>query len=344
MNTNDFIDEILNDSFKNNNINNESEFEEINTTTLNSNKLSNNKSYNNDSNNKSYNLNNYKLLIFSDGAHERVKKRSTFGIYIISKNKECEFYKYNETKIIKKICKDTFLYNTNNNKIVHHSLFYNNGDDKCKFNGCNYFAIYANNKDNNIGEYCKIHKNDNMIQNIQFYNYDPTNIRAEGLGILYSLIYIKLICVNKINSKDDIITEINNIKLDTNLEFKEYAINLDNKNLNKFLIITDSEFWINVITKWLNNWIKKNQYLDKKNIDIIYYINYYMNLLLDNNIFIEFKFVRGHADKLLNNENNLKNNNENKVKYSIFQKGNIIADKLANIAKDNITNDVKIAL
>jgi hypothetical protein len=314
MNTDtEFIDEILNESFKINN---------------NMNKTDN---INSDTDNINSDTNQYTLLIFSDGAHERVKKRSTFGIYIMCKNKECDYYQFNETKIIKKINKDNLLFNIQNNKIIYHSIFYNKNNEKCQFDNCNYFAIYNS---NNI-KYCKIHNKDNLEQNIKFYNYDPTNIRAEGFGILYSLIYIKLIMVDKIISKENILEDINNINLNKALEFKEYNPDFNNKQYIKNLIITDSEFWINVITKWSNNWIKKKQIMDKKNIDIIYYINYYLNLLLDNNIIISFKFVRGHADK---------NNSKENKKFNIFQKGNIIADKLANIAKENTSYEIKIAL
>jgi ribonuclease HI len=314
MNSNDtFIDEILNDSFKENNLNNNK----------------------NETNNDNFNLKKYTLLVFSDGAHERVKNRSTFGIYITCKNKECNYYKFNETKIIKKITKDNLLFNIENNKIIYHSLFYNKTNEKCNNENCKYFATY--NK-NNI-KYCKMHNINNLDPNIQFFNYDPTNIRAEGLGILYSLIYIKTIMIDNINCKDQILIDLNEINLDHKLIFKEYHPKqlILNKNIKITynLIITDSEFWINVITKWCNNWIKKNIVMDKKNIDIIYYINYYLNLLLDNNIITEFKFVRGHADKF--KQKNYDN------KFNLFQKGNIIADKLANIAKDNTNYDIKIS-
>jgi hypothetical protein len=43
--------------------------------------------------------------------------------------------------------------------------------------------------------------------------------------------------------------------------------------------------------------------------------------------------VRGHADTKKNKDS----------KYTIYQKGNIMADKLANIAKENSNNNVKIS-
>lgn len=273
----------------------------------------------------------YELLLFTDGAHERVKKRSSFGIYIQCKDKNSNLYSCNETKIIKKISKDHIIYNLFNNNLQHHSIFKNTTNDKCEFENCNYFAIYSNNK-NNQGKYCKIHKNDDMVQSMTFINYDPTNIRAEGLAIVYALMYLKFIIIDKINNSD-LVNHFNTFQFNGSLlEFNEYNIPTNHYNYTFYQLITDSEFWINVITKWSNNWIKQNKILEKKNIDIIYYINILLNELLQNNIIIHFKFVRGHSDK---------SNKDNK--FSIYQKGNIIADKLANIAKENSNYNVKIS-
>lgn len=274
---------------------------------------------------------NYELLLFTDGAHERVKKRSTFGIYIQCRNKNSPIYYLNDTKIIKKIDKDTLIYNFNNNTLHYHNIFKNDVFKQCKFNNCNNFGIYTYNK-NDIGTFCKIHKDESMIQTMTFINYDPTNIRAEGLAIVYALMYLKFVLVDNI-SKDVLVNHFNTFQFDNNkLEFQEYIIPLDTTNYTFYQIVTDSEFWINVITNWGNNWIKQNKILEKKNVDIIFYINILLTTLLNNNIIIHFKFVRGHSDK--------KNKDQ---KYTIYQKGNIIADKLANIAKDNINTNVKIS-
>ena len=109
---------------------------------------------------------------------------------------------------------------------------------------------------------------------------------------LYNLLYIKLIIIDKITDKNELNKNLNLHQL-KNIKESIKIIKKDNIETytNKFLIITDSEFWINVITKWCNNWIKKNQYLDKKNVDIILYINYYLNLLNNENILIDFKFT-----------------------------------------------------
>lgn len=285
---------------------------------------------NNDNNEDLNNNNNYDLLIFSDGAHERVKKRSAFGIYIYCENNESEFNKHNDTKIIKKIERDQFFYNKNSYDIIYYNYINNNNEEiKCKNESCNYYAIY-NSENEKKGKFCKSHKTDNMDIIINYFLYEPTNIRAEGLGILYSLIYIKLIIIDKIVEKEELNKKLNlinlnnikdSIKVITKYKSEEYK--------NKFLIITDSEFWINVITKWSNNWIKKNVYLEKKNLDIILYINYYLSILNTEKILIDFKFIRGHSDK-------------NHSTLNLYQKGNVMADKLANIGKENLDINIKL--
>jgi ribonuclease HI len=298
--------------------------------------LLNNNSNNNSNNNLKNNLN-YEMIIYSDGGHERVKKRTGFGIYVTSKSK---IYNYiNETKIIKKIYKDTFIYNKNTKDIIYYNLnsefdtiSNNNKKIYCKNEECNNYAVYSSHLNNGI--FCKIHKLENMQLNNIFFNYDPTNIRAEGYGILYSLIYIYTIIVLNLKDKSEILKKIsihtlNNIT--NNIE--EFKLENNNLNLTKnILIVTDSEFWINVITKWMNNWIKMNSIYDKKNLDLIIHINYYLNLLNKNQINISFMHVKGHADKKIKDQ-----------KLNKYQKGNIIADALANLAKKNETLEVKIA-
>lgn len=301
MNANE-IDQLINDNINNINIENENNNED-----------------------KEYNL-----ILFSDGAHERVKKRSAFGIYVYCKNNKSEYNKYNDTTIIKKIDKDLFFYNKNYNIIYYNYLEKNNQIIKCQNESCNFYAIY--NIDNELnGKFCKNHKTENMNLLINYFVYEATNIRAEGFGILYSLIYLKLIIIDNIQDKEELNKALSLDKLE-NIHDSLKIINKKDysKYQYKFLIVTDSEFWINVITKWSNNWIKKKLYMDKKNLDIILYINYYLHLLNNNNILIDFKFIRGHADK---------NKNE---QLDIYQKGNIMADKLANKGKERLDLNISI--
>jgi ribonuclease HI len=274
-----------------------------------------------------FNLSEYNLILFTDGAYERVKKRSSFGIYITSKNKNSKYYKYNDTKTIKKLDKEIFIYHLYNKDIAFHSTFYNNNINyKCKEMNCKYIAVFGDLINNG---FCKAHKTDSMKLNYTYYTYDSTNIRSEGFAILYSLIFIKLICIDNKSEKKDIINDLNNINKQHILNYNVIDHSKDHNKTN-FLLVTDSEFWINVITKWCNNWINKELTLDKKNCDLIFYINYYLNLLQSNNISIHFKFVKGHADK-------------NTTDLNFYQKGNVIADKLANIAKESTSYQVQVS-
>lgn len=267
------------------------------------------------------NLNDYDLLIFTDGAYGSKKQKAGFGIFIyyLENNNNKEFKKYNNNKIIKKIDSDIFIYDNKTTDLIFYSPIdkNNNINYKCIKDKCEYIALYDH-------KYCSNHKTDIMIKNVNYTKYTPTNIRAEGFAILYSLIYIS----NIMNLTND-----SNLKLDKIINIKKNISKCEfNKQCNNnFLIVTDSEFWINVITKWQNNWIFNNSIFDKKNTDIIIYINYYLNLLINNNIMIHFKFVKSHADKTIV-----------KSKLSIEQRGNIMADKLAAIAQDNSHFNIKM--
>ena len=59
-------------------------------------------------------------------------------------------------------------------------------------------------------------------------------------------------------------------------------------------------------------------------------INHYMQILSEKNIEIEFKHVRGHSDK-----------DKNAI-LNIYQRGNIMADKLANIANSKSNLSLRI--
>lgn len=182
------------------------------------------------------------------------------------------------------------------------------------------FSIYIDKSNINTINKLKLYK---KINNINFmyknnkFEYKVTNIRAEGYAILYTMIIYKTILIDKkkfnVNNLNNYILnekELINIKINNN--------KIKNKNI---LIITDCEFWINVITKWSTNWYIKDIIYEKKNIDLILYMIYYYNILLDNNINIEFQHVKSHAEKKKN------------IFCSYAEYGNIEADKLAVLAK-----------
>lgn len=271
-------------------------------------------------------LNSFNLIFFTDGSclgngkdSSDSKNKAGFGIYIMNNNKDSFYFGHNDTKIFKKIDKDFIMFNKNTYNTIYYNLTHKNETDtKCTNEGCTYYAIY---NDQQGPGCCKSHKKDSMELNNNYFQYSATNIRAEGYAILYALTYIKFVHVDGINDKDKIaykfkLDKINNIK-DT-----LKVIDFNKKSINKFLIVTDSKFWIDLITKWCNSWIKKGLVFDKKNVDLIVMINYYMNILSENNIEIVFKHIHGHSDK------------DKKAKLNIYQKGNVMSDKLANFAND----------
>lgn len=269
-------------------------------------------------------LDQYNLIFFTDGSclgngKQDSRNKAGFGIYIVCNDENSQYYNHNDTKIIKKIDKDMILYNMNTYDIIYMNITHKNDNDaKCSSDSCTYYAVYGNNSFSR----CKLHKSDDMVLNKQYNQFSGTNIRAEGYAILYSLVYIKLSTIDKYATKQSI---IDNFKLDklTNVKKDINVIDFKLKSRNKYMIVSDSEFWINVITKWCNNWIKKFLICEKKNLDLIILINHYMHILYDNGIEIVFQHVYGHSDK----------NKEKELNF--YERGNVLADKLANLGHKN---------
>ena len=159
----------------------------------------------------------------------------------------------------------------------------------------------------------------------QTMELEVTNIRAEGYAILYVLIIFKLILIDKVKISDTnkLIKTLDNYTIFSNNNFKQEIKLCNNCDSKDILIVTDSEFWINVITKWSPKWFNKDIILEKKNPDLVLYVMYYYHLLLKNKINVDFKHVKGHAEK-------------KKVQYyTYYEAGNIEADKLAVQAKES---------
>lgn len=65
---------------------------------------------------------------------------------------------------------------------------------------------------------------------------------------------------------------------------------------NKCVIITDSEFWINMFENYMPKWAEKDIFNEKKNPDLtIPMWNLYSNLILENNKTIVFKHIKSHG-------------------------------------------------
>lgn len=188
---------------------------------------------------------------------------------------------------------------------------------------------------------CSRHKLENCALLYAYDNFTPTNIRAEGKAILISLKTI-LFSVKEVdrqfsrNRLKKFIQEVDNDLITKNvydinqLDIKKYI----NKDLeleaeHKFLIVSDSKFWIELITCWLDGWMRKNIVLEKKNNDIIIKIIHTVHQLSEANCYIKFMHVNGHQDK-------------KKEEINFYHKGNIIADKLATHASQSKENKLSI--
>jgi len=151
--------------------------------------------------------------------------------------------------------------------------------------------------------------------------YNCSNIRGEGYAILYAMVFIRAIIVEKIN-----LLEGDNIKKLEDLDFIypldsytfDYISKIKSSNKIEFNINikTDSEFWIKTIMTYIPNWIQKNKVFDMKNIDLVCYIYFNYMVLTKNNINVNLIHVRGHPEK-----------RKNKSEYNEDDIGNTILTK-----------------
>lgn len=124
--------------------------------------------------------------------------------------------------------------------------------------------------------------------------YYASNIRAECVAIILALKKIK---------EKEIIDKWNTCK-----------------------IFTDSKFWIDMISKYIPNWVRRRQNIkDKKNFDLIIKLLKLLHFLSSNNKKVRFVHVFAH------NKNGWKNS-RNKYKQFCYI-NNKCADELANYAR-----------
>lgn len=168
---------------------------------------------------------------------------------------------------------------------------------------------WINNKEIKLNK--KIEKVEYKYKN-DTHNYYPSNIRAEGWAIYYSLLLIQKVILEDIDVLNDVslIYKHNTTKKFTKVD---YIIN----------IITDSEFWINVITKWYKGWKSRDVLHEKKNIDIVIQTMNTIEILETNGFKINFIHIDGHPEKKTKKEN-----------FTKEQMGNFTADELAVKAKE----------
>jgi ribonuclease HI len=152
--------------------------------------------------------------------------------------------------------------------------------------------------------------------------YTPTNIRAEGLAILTAL---QAAQAKKKSGLRQVCLPLGVGPKTTLHGVLQPTVGMRRVNWNddttRILIVTDSLFWINVVTKWLTSWIQKKIVFEKKNSDIVCAIYDQLQTLAELNIAVEFQHIRGHQDKAIASD-----------QLNLFHKGNILVDKLATHA------------
>ncbi len=156
-----------------------------------------------------------------------------------------------------------------------------------------------------------------------------TNIRMEGLAIvstlaLYADVLITRIPIGIANLLDRLngCNPFETKDLKMHYEFDElHSTNaIDPIQIE---IVTDSQFWINVIESWMPGWLRKNIMMQKKNPDILLMLHYYMEMFRQNTITIKFTHVRSHQ----------------RGKRTEHADGNDVADVLATSSVKNPTTD-----
>ncbi len=182
-------------------------------------------------------------------------------------------------------------------------------DGACSKNGKNDstggFGIYLKksvftNTEIKLNKKCQLKK---IYINNTNMEFPVTNIRMEGYAILTSLFLYSEFIKNQtdIVNTPNLADYMNKSKLKKISTIEQYYNKGDLKITDNYSvtihIITDSEFWINVITKWMPNWIKKKILLSKKNPDILLYLYYYTSFLNDNGIDVKYIHVKSHQTK-----------------------------------------------
>ena len=288
-------------------------------------------------------INSFNSIIFTDGSCIGKRKGTKFGgsgVYVHSLNET-----YNSLKIFEKIQQEeAIIIEEKSNKILFLGskendkyLEYICSEDECSSIG------YSMNQRNNL-KFCSRHKSEECVNIYKYEMFTPTNIRAEGYAILIALNYILYNISNTDKSlskkklKKYILEQLEGSKIyDINiLDFDkwDYESNLfkedENNSYNKFLIVSDSKFWIDLVSKWLSGWARKRTISDKKNVDIIIKILDILHKLNSHKCYVEFLHINGHQDKKKDSEINF------------YHKGNILADKLATHASQSKDNKLYV--
>ncbi len=244
------------------------------------------------------------IIAFTDGSCvTKPAKSAGCGVYFYEEENK---HGLNEVKIIEHMPKSEILYTNIDNEIIF------SGDELefteyCGHDDCANIG-YARNSD---GLACSKHKGKNSTVVASYERYHPTNIRAEGNAILIAMRAL----INKLQGKS---LKNNNFSIvGTAITGIKYS--QQKETTTSFMIVTDSKFWIDLLTDWLPKWITYKKLMERKNIDLIVKLNDARSKLLSLGIELKFVHVYGHQD-------------DKKEELSVEEKGNVLADKLATHA------------
>jgi ribonuclease HI len=297
----------------------------------------------------------FSVILFTDGSCIGKRQGTKFGgsgIYIHSTNNNKKYSKYNSINIFEKLPQEKILYNKNDSSIILYSGDTNRVDFKyrCCEENCNKIAYSYKYKQDignrNISEkdiVCSDHKSESSIIFSKYTLFHPTNIRSEGNAILIALRTIKFMIEGKNNKNKRcdlekyLSSQVSNYL--NNFDYNEIFtadIESENKEYDEFLIVSDSKFWIDLITIWLKGWVTKRSIMERKNSDIILEILDVHNWIILNKATVKFKHIKGHQDS--------KKENGKSIELNFYHKGNILADKLATHASQSKDNKITVIL
>lgn len=182
------------------------------------------------------------------------------------------------------------------------------------------FGVYIA-KSNLFGKLKINHKGERMkFENDTLY---VTNIRMEGLAIVAVLAMYANVLIKNV-APVDIVQHMNTSSpfdlTNPKIVYGAGELKTTNPEQSEIIdIVTDSQFWINVVEKWMPNWVAKKILLEKKNPDILLMLCYYTQLLDQNSIKFKFTHVRSHQ----------------RGKRTLHADGNDVADVLATSSAKN---------
>jgi ribonuclease HI len=288
-------------------------------------------------------INKWDTIFFTDGSCIGKKKGTKFGgSGVYCHNSSEVFIIPNKLKIFEKTQQEEVFIRKNSENIIE-IKFIGSKENKdflhytCSEQECPNVAYCIDS--NNKLMVCSRHKNENCSILYTYDNFTPTNIRSEGNAILISLktiLYSLRTDKFKLNRLKHFIQEIDLELISKNIyDINQFNVKKpldeESENIvnNKFLIVSDSKFWIELITSWLYSWMKKNIVLEKKNNDLIIKIINILNEISHYSCYIRFIHINGHQDK-------------KKEEPNFYHKGNILADKLATHASQSKENKLSI--